>query len=49
MDESLAQAVELRFFGGATMEEAAQLVDIPKRTLERRWTVARAWLAARLR
>ncbi len=40
----MAQAVELRFFGGASVEEAAKLLGMTKRTFERRWEAARAWL-----
>ena len=36
--------VELRFFGGLTVEETAQLLDASPRTVERDWEVARAWL-----
>lgn len=43
-DEKMSTVVQLLFFGGASMEEAARIVDIPKRTLERRWRVTKAWL-----
>lgn len=48
VEPDIARAVELRFFGGATMEEAARILNIPKRSLERSWKVARAWLFARM-
>jgi RNA polymerase sigma factor (TIGR02999 family) len=43
-DERMAKAVELRFFGGLEMQEIADLLDMKKRTLERQWRAARAWL-----
>jgi RNA polymerase sigma factor (TIGR02999 family) len=39
-----ASAVELRFFGGLTSEEAARVLGSSTRTLEREWRTARAWL-----
>ncbi len=43
-DPDLAHLVELRFFGGLAMDEIARILDTPKRTVERRWSVASAWL-----
>ena len=43
-DPLKAQLVELRMFGGLTMEEAAAVLGKSKPTLEREWRVARAWL-----
>jgi RNA polymerase sigma factor (TIGR02999 family) len=40
----MAQAVELRFFVGLSTAEAAEILGMPKRTLERRWEATRAWL-----
>ena len=40
--------VELRFFGGMTMEEIGEATGISKRTLYREWNVARAWLRREL-
>jgi RNA polymerase sigma factor (TIGR02999 family) len=39
-----AQAVELRFMLGLTVEEASNASGVPERTLKRRWQAARAWL-----
>jgi RNA polymerase sigma-70 factor (ECF subfamily) len=39
-----AKAVELRFFGGLTNEEAAHVLECSSRTVEREWRTARAWL-----
>lgn len=47
-DPTMAKVVELRFFGGLDMETIATLVDVPKRTLERRWTATRSWLKGRI-
>ena len=43
-----AQLVELRFFGGMTMDEVAEATGLAKRTLEREWRVTRAWLRRHL-
>jgi RNA polymerase sigma-70 factor, ECF subfamily len=47
-DARKARLVELRFFGGLSMEDAAALLGVPLRTLERDWTTARAWLRKEL-
>ncbi len=44
IDEPLARLVELRFFGGMTVEEAAQVLDVSPRTVKRGWRTAKAWL-----
>jgi RNA polymerase sigma factor (TIGR02999 family) len=43
-DARKAQLVQLRYFAGLTMEEAAQALCISSTTAERYWTYARAWL-----
>ena len=43
-----AQLVELRFFGGLTLSEAAQVVDISRATAARDWEAARIWLSGEL-
>ena len=43
-DPRKSQIVELRYFGGFTTTEIAQLLGISERTVEREWDVARAWL-----
>jgi RNA polymerase sigma-70 factor (ECF subfamily) len=43
-----ARIVELRFFGGLTVEEAAEALGISPATLKRRWTFAKAWLVREL-
>ena len=47
-DARQAQIVELRFFGGLTIEEAAEVVGISPATLKREWALARAWLKREL-
>ncbi len=39
-----ARIVEMRFFGGMTMEEIAAILEVSLSTVERDWRVARAWL-----
>jgi len=48
IDERLARVVELRFFGGLSIAESAQVLDMSTATLERDWRTARAWLRAEL-
>jgi RNA polymerase sigma factor (TIGR02999 family) len=48
-DERLAQLVDLRFFGGLTLEEAAQALGISLSTAKREWAAAKAWLFRRLK
>jgi RNA polymerase sigma factor (TIGR02999 family) len=43
-----AQVVQLRYFGGLTIPEAAKVLHISPRTANRHWTYARAWLHQRL-
>jgi RNA polymerase sigma factor (TIGR02999 family) len=44
IDPEQARIVELRFFAGLTVEEAAAALDMSPATLKRRWSLARAWL-----
>jgi RNA polymerase sigma factor (TIGR02999 family) len=48
IDERQARLVELRFFMGMTIEEAANVLDCSVPTMTRTWRFARAWLAIRL-
>jgi len=48
LDPAQARIVELRFFGGLTVEETADALDVSPATVKRHWTVARAWLAREL-
>jgi RNA polymerase sigma factor (TIGR02999 family) len=44
LDERQAKIVELRYFGGLTNEEAAEVLGLSERTVKRDWTTAKAWL-----
>lgn len=44
IDERASRVVELRFFGGMTEDEVAEVLDISTRTVQRDWRKARAWL-----
>jgi RNA polymerase sigma factor (TIGR02999 family) len=48
LDERQGQLVELRFFGGLTLEEAAQVLGVSLGTAKVEWAHAKAWLLARL-
>jgi RNA polymerase sigma factor (TIGR02999 family) len=48
LDPEQARLVELRFFGGLTVEETAEAMSISPATVKRHWAVARAWLAREL-
>jgi RNA polymerase sigma factor (TIGR02999 family) len=48
MDPQLARIVDLRFFGGLSNEEVAEILETSLRTVERGWPTARAWLRNRL-
>ena len=43
-----SRIVELRFFGGLTIAETAQVMGLSHATVERDWSLARAWLYAEL-
>jgi RNA polymerase sigma factor (TIGR02999 family) len=49
LDERQARVVELRYFGGLTIEETAEVIGISAATVKREWEVARLWLRRRLR
>ena len=44
IDPQQAKVVELRYFGGLTIEETAEAIDMSPATVKREWTMARAWL-----
>lgn len=48
LDARQARVVELRFFGGLTVEETADALDISPATVKREWSTARAWMARRM-
>ena len=49
LDERQARLVELRFFGGLGVDEAARAMDVSPATAHREWAMAKAWLFQRLR
>jgi RNA polymerase sigma factor (TIGR02999 family) len=44
LDDEQSRIVELRFFGGLTIEETAEALHISPATVKREWTLAKAWL-----
>jgi RNA polymerase sigma factor (TIGR02999 family) len=48
LDERQARVVELRFFGGLSVEEAAEVLSLSPATVKREWSMAKAWLHAEL-
>ena len=49
VDARKSQVVELRFFGGLSVEETAEALDVSVETVHRDWRLARSWLLRRLR
>jgi len=49
LDEQQARIVELRFFGGLSIEEVAEVLDISASTVKREWNVAKAWLTREMK
>jgi len=48
LDPQQAKIVELRYFGGMTVEEVGETLDISPATVKRHWTLARAWLRTQI-
>lgn len=48
IDPRRAQVIELRFFGGLTVDETGQVLQVSAQTVMRDWRLARAWLAREL-
>jgi RNA polymerase sigma factor (TIGR02999 family) len=48
LDERQARVVELRFFGGLSVEEVAEVLQISPATIKREWSMAKAWLFGEL-
>ena len=48
-DERKARVVELRFFGGLSVAEVAEVIEVSQSTIESDWYMARAWLRRRLK
>jgi RNA polymerase sigma factor (TIGR02999 family) len=49
LDARQSRIVELRSFGGLSVEETAEFLGISRKTVKRDWSVAKAWLHAELR
>lgn len=49
MDAEQSRLVELRFFGGLSIEETAELMGVSAATVKREWSTARAWLQRELK
>jgi RNA polymerase sigma-70 factor, ECF subfamily len=49
IDPRRVRVVELRYFGGLTVEETAQILEVSADTVARDWRLARAWLKRELR
>ena len=49
LDARQAKVVEMRFFGGVSMEEIAKVLGVSAATVDRDWRSARAWLSVELR
>ena len=44
IDQRRAKIVEMRFFGGMTVEETAEAIEVSPATVKREWAMAKAWL-----
>lgn len=49
LDARQAKIVELRFFGGLSIEETAHVLNISETTVKREWTIAKAWFQRELK
>jgi RNA polymerase sigma factor (TIGR02999 family) len=49
IDPRRAKVIELRFFGGLSVDETAEVLDVSPQTVMRDWRLARAWLTRELR
>jgi len=47
-DSSMANVVKLRYFGGLTVNEVADVIDVAPRTVDRLWQSARAWMKVQM-
>ena len=48
VDEERARIVELRFYGGLTIDEVAEVMGMSRRTVQKKWTGTKAWLRREL-
>ena len=49
IDEQQGQIVEMRFFGGLSIEEIGEVLGLSRSTVKREWNVAKAWLVREMR
>ena len=49
VDARKSQVVEMRFFGGLTLEETAEALNVSRDTVKRDWKMAKLWLLRELR
>jgi RNA polymerase sigma factor (sigma-70 family) len=49
IDARRAKVIELRFFGGLSVDETAEVLHVSPQTVMRDWRLARAWLAREVR
>ncbi len=49
IDQRKTQVVELRFFGGLSVEETAEVLKVSEETVKRDWRLAKLWLLRELR
>jgi RNA polymerase sigma factor (TIGR02999 family) len=49
LDERQSRIVELRFFGGLSIEDASQLLELSPATVKREWATARTWLFSQMK
>jgi RNA polymerase sigma factor (TIGR02999 family) len=49
VDERKSQVVEMRFFGGLSVEETAEVLNVSRETVKRDWKFAKMWLLRHLR
>ena len=49
LDPQQSRIVELRFFGGLTLDETAEVMGVSRSTVQREWNMAKAWLYGQLR
>jgi len=49
LDEQQSRIVEMRFFGGSSIEEIGDVLGISRSTVKREWNVAKAWLTRQMK
>ena len=49
LDEQQSRIVEMRFFGGLTIDEIGEVLGISRSTVKREWNVAKAWLTRQMK